>query len=234
MGNAFTTSPAAAPPGGTPPLEKFSVIVPPIADPVSLMDVLNALRVDSPSDTEQALIQTYIDAATDFAQDSLATSLMPQTLTAIFNAEDVELSPPVRDYPWDPLSPLGTPLGTPSFATWGTYNRAPVVVLPRGPVSAVTSVLDGAGNAVTGYVLERTAIGDRLRLTGSDSYPLTVTYTAGYANQAAIPASIRVAIMAHVGTLNANRASANAGGAKVVPHSLEAFYKIKARRIPCG
>jgi uncharacterized phiE125 gp8 family phage protein len=140
----------------------------------------------------------------------------------------------VAKTPWDPLSPLGTPIGTPSFATWGTYNRAPIVRLPRGPVQSVLSITDGSGTAITRFALERTPAGDRVRFMGTAQYPVIVVYTAGYSSAAAIPASIRVAIMAHVGTLYANRESANAQNARVVPHSLEAFYKTKSRRIPGG
>lgn len=230
MGNAFSTTPITLPAANV-PLEKWSVTTPPTDDPVEYSDVKSALRLDD--DSEQTLIQTYIDAATDHAQDELATSLMPQTITAVFNAEDVELSPPVMDYPWDPLSPMGNALGMPSFATWGTWNRAPVVRLYRGPVQSIVSIVDATG-ATLEYVLERTPRGDRVRFTGTALYPVKVVYVAGYANQAAIPASIRVAIMAHVATLYANRESANAGGAKAVPHSLEDFYRLKSRRISMG
>ena len=215
------------------PLEKWSVTTPPTEAPVSREEAIAHLRLDNDI-AQESVIDYCLAAATDYAQDELGMSLMPQTLTAIFNAEDVELTPPVRDYPWDPLSPLGTPLGTPAFATWGTYNRSPVVRLPRGPVSAIVSAVDGSGNAITQYSLERTPRGDRMRFMGTSVYPVVIVYQAGYANACAIPAAIRLAILAHVGTLYKNRESANASGAKVVPHSLEAFYRLKSRRVCVG
>jgi hypothetical protein len=226
------------------PTGKWSVIVPPSAFPVQTSYVMMHLHIDHWM--ESPYINELILIAVDYAQDALGMSLMPQTIQAVFNAEDVELSPPVRDYPWDPLSPLGTPLGTPSFATWGTYNRAPIIKLPRGPVQSILSITDGGGNPVTDYALEQINIGDRIRFMGTAAYPLTVTYTAGFPGhdgtsvapscrpQTAVPAAIRGAIMAHVATLYYNRESANASGSKEVPHSLSDFYRLKARKIPCG
>lgn len=213
----------------TMPLSKWSVIVPPTATPVAYADVRIALVLEGGT-ADQDYINTLIAAATDYAQDNLEMSLMPQTIAAVFNAEDVELAPPVRQYPQDPFNPLGSPLATP-VTTWGTYGRSPVVRLPRGPVSAIVSVIDGKNANITGTNLERTPAGDRLRFNGPLAYPVVVTYTAGFPDAPSIPAGIRVAILTHVGTLYENRESVSTGAPKVVPHSLEDFYRLKSRRI---
>jgi uncharacterized phiE125 gp8 family phage protein len=101
--------------------------------------------------------------------------------------------------------------------------------LPRGPVRSITSVTDAAGAPVTGSVLERVACGDRLRLTASVVFPLTVVYEAGFPTEADIPASIRLAVLQHVATLYENRESVSEKGMTPVPHSLEAFYRLKSR-----
>ena len=105
---------------------------------------------------------------------------------------------------------------------------------PPRPGSAVTSVTDGNGNAVTACRLERTPTGDRLRFTGAATFPLTVVYEAGFASAAAVPAAIRVAILTHTATLYENRESVAPRAMAVVPHSLEHFYRLRTRRPGVG
>lgn len=209
MGNSFTTTPAT--PGGNWPLLKWEVTTAPTATPVTYAEAKAHLRIED-SLAEEAYVTTLIQAATDFAQDSLATSLMPQTITAVFNAEDLQPAPPTRD----------------SLA-YGSPGRGSVIVLPRGPVSSIVSATDHNGTGVSAE-LERTHTGDRLRLTGSPTFPITIEYTAGYANAAAIPASIKLALLAHVGTLYAHREHVAGKELKTVPGSLADFYRLKSRR----
>lgn len=222
----FTTPPASA--AG---ISKWTVTVIPGASPIDTNLVSTHLRLEG-SDNDATYLQFLIDAATDHAQDSLEQSLITQTITAAFNAEDVELTPPIRDYPADPLNPLGSPLAVP-LNTWGTYGRSPVVRLPRGPVQSVVSVLDAKGSAVS-YGLERTPAGDRLRLNGPLNYPVTAVYVAGYGDVSTkVPAATRAAILTHVATLYENRMSVTAN-MKALPHSMEDFYRLKTRRLIGG
>lgn len=215
------------------PLQKWSVIVQPTDTPVSLALAKSQIRVDTTDD--DALIGQYIAAATDYAQDSIGMSLMPQTLALSVNAEDVSISPPVAQYPGDPFTAMAGPLVN-QIQAWGSYGRAPVVKLTRGPVVAISGITDAAGNtlATTTYRLERTPAGDRVRLLASLNYPVIVTYTTGYASAAAIPAGIRQAILCHVGSLYQQRASTSERPVGVVPHSLDAFYRLKSRVLPGG
>ena len=213
------------------PLTKWEVTTPATDYPVTLEAVKRHLRIDGNDEDDD--IELLIAAATDYAESMLEASLMSQTITAAFNAEDVEFTPPVRDNPADGFGRAG-PIAA-HAGTWGTAGRSLSVKLPRGPVSAVVSVADANGAAVAGCELERTPAGDRLRLTRAvTAYPFVVTYTAGHASAAAIPATIRVAIRAHVGTLYERRESVSQKAAVAVPHSLESFYRLKRRTSGAG
>ena len=222
--NGVSATPSAA-------IAKRSVTTPPTDTPVSLAQVKAQLRIETTND--DSYLPLLIAAATDYAQDQLGMSLMPQTITAVFNAEDIDLSPPVKQYPADPFSPLGSPLASP-LTTWGTYGRSAVIPLLRGPVRSIASVTNANGTAVTQFNLERTPAGDRLRLRATLNYPITVVYVAGYAQASDIPAGIAMAILAHVGTLYKFRESVSDKSVLAVPHSLENFYRLKSRRIPGG
>ncbi len=169
---------------------KYTVTTPPSGRPVDYATAKNHLRLDS--NEEQTVVELAIDAATDFAQDAMGTSLLAQTIMATFYVgEDI--------------------------------------ALPRGPLIAITSVTDGNGRIITDYDVWRVGHSDRLTINEAHEHPITVAYTAGYPNVAAIPASIRQAILVHVGTLYAMRESVMDGSPKPVPHSLADFYKLKGR-----
>lgn len=107
--------------------------------------------------------------------------------------------------------------------------------LPRGPVSAIVSVVDANGDAVPadGWRWERKGNADCIRFLRSVTRPITVTYDAGYTNAAAIPADIRQAILCHVGTLYEFRESVTSLAARPVPH-LDSFYRLRAREVGIG
>jgi uncharacterized phiE125 gp8 family phage protein len=105
--------------------------------------------------------------------------------------------------------------------------------LPRGPLIAIVSVIDDDGNAITDYDVSRVGHSDRIALNQTATFPVTVTYDAGYAD-GSVPASIRLAILAHVGTLYENRESVVDKQKLAVPHHLEAFYRLKSRTIGVG
>jgi uncharacterized phiE125 gp8 family phage protein len=109
------------------------------------------------------------------------------------------------------------------------YDGQPLTI-PYGPVASITSIVDDDDNAITA-TLE--SIGNLQRLnisTASYSYPLTVTYVAGFASRSSIPASIRLAILQHVATMYEVRESINVGNIVTeIPHSLDMFYRYKSR-----
>lgn len=108
------------------------------------------------------------------------------------------------------------------------------VILPRGPVIEIVSITDREEIAVTDYELKHYGHVAEVLVKRHGGYPLSVTYAAGHASAAAIPAAIRVAIMTHVGTLYENRESVNDKGKLPVPHSLDDFYRLKSRSAGVG
>lgn len=184
------------------------------------------LRLDA-DNTDSALLALYLDAAVDYAQDAMATSLLSQTITAQFYIEDA------RNEAYTPyFSPFSIGTQWDSALCWN--RQIPSLLLPRGPVSGIVSVTDGLGNNVTNFALTKVGTNDRLWVKTAYSYPLTIVYTAGYADGPSVPAAIRVAILAHVGTLYARRESVTDKALMTVPHSLKDFYALKSRRTPVG
>lgn len=204
----------------TPQIGKWWVTTAPSARPVEWADAKAHLRLDT--DDEQSYVEMLIDAATDYAQDALATSLMPQVITATFDLNDFRAGAE-----WCGPAGVASPYLGPGLAT--------AALLPRGPVRSVTSAADGNALTFTGWALGRVTGGDLIRLTANvRAYPLTVVYAAGYPAAANIPSGVRLAILMHVGSLYENRESVAQGQRVVVPHNLEAFYRLKSRRVPVG
>jgi uncharacterized phiE125 gp8 family phage protein len=116
-----------------------------------------------------------------------------------------------------------------------TFYDGERIVLPRGPLIEVLGVTDRDDAAVTGFELAHAGHAAVLIPTSSHAgYPLSVTYRAGYATAAAVPADVRRAVLAHAGTLFENRESVTDKTKLPVPHSLEAFYNLKSRKVPVG
>lgn len=179
--------------------------------PVSLDTVRTHLRIgDAEGDDYLTLL---VNAATQFAQEKMATSLMAQTITATFYAEDML------------KSIVQTDRTAPYYAE---YLRS-VIALPRGPVGDIASVVD-ANNVAVEYERIKVGHSDRLRFPKGVTLPVTAEYSAGYASADDVPADIRMALLTHVGTLYENRESTISGTTiGTVPHSLEAFYELRAR-----
>lgn len=164
--------------------------------PVTVSAATDHNRIPS-ENGETAYIQSLIEAATDYAQETMACSLMARTITA-------------------------------------TFYQGEKIHLPRGPLISITSVTDDDGVVITDYDIERVGHTDRLKINSSYKSPLVVVYQAGYASAAAIPATIRHAILAHVGTLYRNRESVSDRTLINVPDQLAAFYRMKSRSLGIG
>lgn len=125
---------------------------------------------------------------------------------------------------------MGTSL-LPQTITATFYNPPEPLYLPQGPVTGIVSVVDANGNTVdpSRYKLRAKGHADYLYMTGSWAAGLSVVYTTGYASAAAVPADIREAVLAHTGTLYANRESAIDSALVPVPHSLQDFYRLRSR-----
>jgi uncharacterized phiE125 gp8 family phage protein len=114
------------------------------------------------------------------------------------------------------------------------FNGENPITLPFGPLVSVTSLVDDNDTTLTDYDVSAVGKSDRVKINEGFSAPLTVTYQAGYASASDIPASIRHAILTHVATLFENRESVSDRAKLPVPHSLEAFYQRKSRKVPVG
>lgn len=195
---------------------KWTVTTPPASRVVDLETVLSRHRITN--DAEIPDVEQMIEAATDYAQEKMQCSLIDREITAEFLAEDLKFAAPANT-----AAQFYVPL-------WGCGS--PVLYLPRGPVSEVTSVKDADDNDVE-YALERVGDDDRVRLAGAISnYPVTVVYTAGYgASSSAIPASVRQAIIAHVGDMWMVRLTISDRELYSVPNSLNDFYRMRSRKI---
>jgi hypothetical protein len=175
-------------------------------------DLTYFLRLDpdtAADPNEATLVNDMIAAATIFAEESMAMSLVNRTITATY----------WHDHHRFPGSHYGL--------------RDSVVPLPRGPVVPGSVTVTDNGIAVTNAVVEAAGNADLLYLPSGWAGPLVVTYTAGLGPDATtVPSDIRMAIRTHAGTMYENRESVSDKSMAVVPHSLEAFYGRRARQTP--
>jgi hypothetical protein len=173
----------------TDPLARWTVTVPPAA-PVWTPDELSSfLKLGDVIPGELAIL---IDAATDFAEDTMECSLIERTLVA-------------------------------------TFHNGEALDLPRGPVREIVSIAGAGDTSTDQFELRACGHGLRVILTASVAYPITVTYRAGYGSPANVPAGIRLSIAQHAGTMFRHRESVADKTLTPVPHSLEAFYRLKGR-----
>ena len=164
----------------------FRLLAAPVETPVLLAEAKKHLRVDHTDD--DALIQGYVDAATqqiDGPRGLLGQALMSQR------------------WAWtlDYAFPCGTEITVP--------------MTPLISVDAVTYVEDVAGDTVTideadyRVILERSLIapvhGGAWPSPRCQRDAITVEFTAGYANAAAVPAPIKAAILLKTEQLYARR-----------------------------
>ncbi|MGZ9812041.1 head-tail connector protein [Pseudoroseicyclus sp. H15] len=178
------------------------LITPPAGTPVSLAEAKAHLRVDGPD--EDGLIAAYIEAATahlDGWTGILGRALMPQTWRQAFDC-------------WSPR-----------------------MALPLFPVLSVEAVtyLDGEGAEQTlaqeAYELRTDSAGAYLCLLevslAARVGSIAITYRAGYADAAAVPRPIHVAILLQVAALYEHREASIEGGLAENPavHALLAPYR---------
>lgn len=162
------------------------------------------------SGEEEQYILDLLDACTEYAEQTLDSSLLTRTITATY---------------WHQ--------GAVDF--WGSPERyADRVFLPRGPVISVTSVIDANGQNI-GYQSQRFGLADFVQFMGPYASPVVVTYQAGYGATAdTVPADIRMAIRTHVAHLFERREAADEQAVVNVPLSLVSFYGQRRRTPPVG
>lgn len=100
------------------------------------------------------------------------------------------------------------------------------VPLPRGPVSAINSVVDGSNNTVSTSTYEYRRMGNQDFLYFfSITWPFSVTYTAGFGTAATdVPAIISTGIKLHVAHLWDNRSATGNRQQYNLPFGLDTIY----------
>lgn len=178
-------------------VKSLEVITPPVNSPVSLADAKVHLRVDGTD--EDTLIQLYIDAATQSAQDFLKRALITQTLEMTMDGfvESAKL-----DLVWE---------GTLTGYRQDIEGFSDIIDVWRAPIQSVTSITtfddDNASTVYASANYELDAKKGRIYLNQNNVWPtdlrdyagVKVRYVAGYGDDPAdVPADIRMAILQHV------------------------------------
>ena len=169
----------------------LTVVTGPAAEPVTLAEAKRHLRVEH--DADDTLIRGLIAAARDWCQAETQRQFMPATYRLTLDA-----------FPGD----CGWPAGA------GFPTRAGAILLPFGPVTAVSSVTyyDSTGTSQTlSASLYQSAL-DReppfVAPAPGEAWPtaeagraaaVTVNYTCGYAGAAAVPDAIKAAMLVLIG-----------------------------------
>jgi uncharacterized phiE125 gp8 family phage protein len=168
-------------------------ITPPAAEPVSLSDAQAHLRVgvDGP---ENATIAAYIQAAREAVENHTSRALMPQTW-------ELRL-------PEFPASAIALPIAPLMSVTSLRYTSAAGADTLLDPTAYQVEASSGptAQPAMLWPAVGTTWPGTRL----DDRAAVRVTFSAGYANAAAVPAALRAAILLITGELYENREATTA------------------------
>lgn len=110
-----------------------------------------------------------------------------------------------------------------------TYYDDEDICIKRGPILEITSVKDDNDSDVS-YTLRTYGYSEYLNLTSSATYPVTVTYRAGYE---VLPEKYKAMIMALVGTYYQYPTTATTEGVKLSPH-IETWYRRNSREVGIG
>ena len=179
----------------------FKVTTEPTAEPLSLQEVKEYLRLEDASD--ERVVQPMITAVRQFAEEHLGRSLMQQTITLYL------------DTAIDTENPLWEGMRTaPDLNYYKNY-----IVLPKSPVQSVTSVKtyndsDTATTmAASKYYVDTSREPARIVLRTGESFPtalrvanaIEVIYIVGYASAFAIPEPIRLGMFQHIAHLYEHR-----------------------------
>ncbi len=201
----------------------FSVTTAPTAEPLSLQEVKEYLRVDDA--TDERVVAPLITAARQFAESHMNRSLMQQTITLYLDTT-IETENPL----WEGMRTA------PDLNYYKNY-----VVLPQSPVQSVTSVKtyndsDTATTmAASKYYVDTSREPARIVLRTGETFPtalrvanaIEVIYVAGYASAYAIPEPIRMGMLQHIAYMYEHRGDMyEAQGAPTLMKSLYAPYVI--------
>jgi uncharacterized phiE125 gp8 family phage protein len=112
-----------------------------------------------------------------------------------------------------------------------TFYDCEPLILPRGPLMQIYEVQDRNETIITDYDLKNIGNDTQIVPNVPFNYPASITFQAGYADAETVPASIKLALLAHVGTMYEARESTTDKPRTIVPHSLEDFYRLKRRGV---
>ena len=201
----------------------FKVTTAPTAEPLSLQEVKEYLRVDDA--TDERVVQPLIIAARQFAEEHMNRALMQQTITLNL------------DTTIDTENPLWEGMRTaPDINYYKNY-----VVLPRSPVISVTSLKtyndsDTASTmSASKYYVDTQREPARIVLRTGETFPtalrvanaIEVVYVAGYTSAYAVPEPIRMGMLQHIAYMYEHRGDMyEAQGAPTLMKSLYAPYVI--------
>lgn len=168
----------------------LSVVTPPNDEPLSLDEVKQHLKLDI-DDDDELVIAAYLPAVREACENYLSRSLITQTLRQTFDC-------------------------------WPSCMR-----LEHPPVQSVTSIEYVDDNGVTqtldpsAYQIDLSSDGPaRIMPAYGEVWPsvrpdtfnaVTVTFVAGYADQASVPGPIRSAMLLFIAHLYENRSAINIG-----------------------
>ncbi len=182
----------------------YTVTTPAIADPLSIDEVKNFLRVDNTAD--DSIIKALIKAVTIEGEKFTNRLFIQRTITGLFQQFDVSQ---FEEY---------------SFVQ---VRRAPLVSVTsvKAMVSSVWTDVDAAD-----WQLKDTNTFPRiLFLDNIDCddvpYPLQVIFIAGYGVATAVPEDIKEALKMHISFLYENRGDTDTEGKIKMPWATESVYR---------
>lgn len=174
----------------------------PTSEPITLAEAKAWARIDG--DDEDDLITGLITSARQAAEEYLRRSLITQTWKLTL------------DLSRNGLNDL--PAGHYDLPATALYGDLPCSIpLPKGPVSAISSVvtydLNNASSVFASSNYRLDVAGDRLILNYGAIWPSSIrpqagceiTYVAGYGDATAVPRPIRTGILIHVASLYEQR-----------------------------
>lgn len=186
------------------PDDFYSVTTPAIADPLSLEEVKNFLRVDNTAD--DSIIKALIKAVTIEGEKFTNRFFIQRTITGLFQQLDTSQ---FEEYPFIQV------------------RRAPLVSVTsvKALVSSVWTDVDAAD-----WQLKDTNTFPRILFLNNIAcddvpYPLQVIFIAGYGAATAVPDLIKTALKMHISFLYENRGDTDTEGKIKMPRAVELIYR---------
>lgn len=198
----------------------LTVTTQPTAEPVSLQEVKQYLRVED--STDERVIRPLIETARRFCEEHIGRALMQQTITMFVDAYD-----DTNDPLWE-----GTRTG-PYLNYYKNY-----IQLSKPPVISVSSVSTFADDdtettmAASRYYVDSVREPARVVLRQGETFPtalrvanaIKVVYVAGYASAFTVPEPIRMGLMQHIAYLYEHRGDMY-DGAVPMPPMIKTLYQ---------